>query len=150
MELGNLIFGHSRGLYPIERKSFEEFFGQKFTELLDAVHCDSYGHYMGNNPAFKSLLGGFKCEFFEINPYYWGECDCDASSGSPHKSYCSLNIPNFVYRVKGGKDIEIRWYKYPFRDSYSNVKISDELFSSIMSNCMDYVKSLTLKEQDVL
>ena len=146
MELGNLIFGHSRGNYPIDRKSFENTFSKDFTTLLEAINCDSYGYYNGYNKSLRTNLGGFKCDLFEINPYYWGDCDCgaDETCNEHHKDTCSLVIPNFIYKAKTGETIEIRWYKYPFRDSYSNVEISKELFSAIMKNCISFVKTLNV------
>ena len=98
MELGNLLYGHSRGNYSIDRIKFEKLFGKSFTKLLNILKCDIYGYYMGNNSTFKTKLGGFTCELFEINPYYWGECDCGYEDGVElhHQPCCSLIKPNFV------------------------------------------------------
>jgi hypothetical protein len=144
MEIGNLLFGHSRGNYPIDRESFECACSEVFKALLDVVNCDGYGHYIGNNKQFLSSLGGFQCDLFEINPYYWGECNCgaDEAGDAYHKETCSLVIPNFKYNIKDYEPIEIRWYKYPFRDSYSNIELSGEVFCSILEDCMNYIKNL--------
>lgn len=146
MEIGNLLFGHSRGVCPVDRMPFERLYSGIFNELLDIVNCDNYGHYMGKNKAFLSHLGGFQCDLFEINPYWWGECDCgcDEEAGEYHKDNCALVIPNFRYKLDNGEEFSIRWYKYPFRDSYSNMPITRELFSHIMKNCIEYAKTLDI------
>lgn len=144
MEIGNFLFGHSRGAYPIDRELFEKITLENFRSLLNVINCDGYGRYRGTNSRFRTLLGGFGCNLFEINPYYWGDCDCDANAKETHKDYCSLSIPNFKYRTNTGEVIEIRWYKYPFRDSYSNVELSAEMFASIISDCANYVKNLNI------
>jgi hypothetical protein len=75
-------------------------------------------------------------------------CDCDYDEryeswarkrGYPdgHKPDCLLVKPNFLYKPTG---FEIQWYKYPFRDSYTNKKISIENFQDITLHCIDSVR----------
>lgn len=59
IELGNLLFGCSRGEYPVPRKEFEIVFARLLMALPDS----------GGPAAFEN-------ETFVIRPYYWGECDC--------------------------------------------------------------------------
>jgi len=40
MELGNAIFGHSRGNYPIDRESWSNVF---FNNFIYEINADAYG-----------------------------------------------------------------------------------------------------------
>ena len=94
MELGNMIFGNSRGEYPIEdRENWQD----KFWEIFDDVF-DYYGYYekFKEDPEHTTDRGGYENDVFLINPYYWGEDDDIAV------------LPNFVYKPVGW---EIQWYK---------------------------------------
>ncbi len=110
MELGNMFFGNSRGLYAVEpRMDYQEPFGEFLHKLgLDYHASDEHGHGMDN-------------DVFTIRPYYWGEDDAIAE------------LPNFVYKPTG---LEISWYKYPMRDAYSNMDVSVEDFKAILNDCL--------------
>lgn len=62
MELGNMMFGNSRGSFPIERSVGWEI---ELDRLFNAYspEPDHYG------PRFEN-------EIFMVLPYYWGECTC--------------------------------------------------------------------------
>lgn len=65
MELGNMIFGHSRGEISLPRS---EGFEDELMRLFRAYSKDgdfalSYGPEFSNNT-------------FEVHPYYWGDCTC--------------------------------------------------------------------------
>ena len=64
MELGNLVFGHSRGEYPVPRTDFY-YYNQLFRlfEAIDPKYDHSYGLEFEN-------------EVFSTFPYYWGDCTC--------------------------------------------------------------------------
>jgi len=65
MELGNMIFGNSRGNYPVDRGLQDE-----FCRLLEGIGFDSYGcHDFTEEWAFEN-------DVFRIQPYYWGDCTC--------------------------------------------------------------------------
>lgn len=152
-ELGNLLFGHSYGEYPIEdREKFQE----KFWELLE-MGFDSYG-YIDNdklekyaqikesnltnrdiypedsrpvkeNPDYKPRLHYFDNGVFMINPYYWGDAED------------LMDFPNFIYYgVTAEENVEFRWYKYPWRDSYVSKNISYKDFCKIVDKCKDSLK----------
>lgn len=140
-----MIFGHSRGSFPIERESWEINVMGMWNTLLNVIPCDHYGYYEGKKEYHQTKLGGFTCDLFEINPYYWGECDCGAEENGCdyHTDTCSLCIPNFIYRSKNESDpVTIQWYKYPFRDSYANREISPDEFANILMDCYNYIKSM--------
>lgn len=113
MELGNLMFGNSRGEYAVEpRREYQDaFFG-----FLDANGWD--GHAIRTDNCDDPC--NFENDTFIIRAYYWGE-DEDIAA-----------LPNFVYKPTG---LEISWYKYPMRDAYSNQGVSLEQFIEILADC---------------
>ena len=116
MELGNLMFGNSRGEYAVvPRMEYQE----AFCEFLESIGCDGYG--------WNHRIAGNKTEtdMFIVRPYYWGE---DVSEAA---------LPNFVYKPTG---LEIRWYKYPMRDAYSNQDVSVDDFKAILAKCRESIK----------
>lgn len=135
-ELGNILFGHSFGNFPItDREKFES----KFMELLD-LGFDSYGHVVDDDleklyvktkesasgpvtfleETYTPHLHYFDNGTFMLNPYYWGD----------EGDLCEY--PNFIYYPA---NLEIRWYKYPLRDSYCNIDISYDDFCKIVDEC---------------
>lgn len=119
MELGNLMFGNSRGLYHVEpRMDYQE----AFCMFLDENGFDFYGYNE------LTSAGSFETGTFILRPYYWGE-DEDIAA-----------LPNFVYKPTG---LEISWYKYPMRDAYSNQDVSIETFVEILADCERSMKEGT-------
>lgn len=120
MELGNLLFGNSRGEFPIDRQAYQDIFNL----WLHDHGFDGYGYPETDIRAAKCKKDGdssyFENDMFIIRPYYWGEDETIAEK------------PNFVYKPK---NIEISWYKYPFRDSYSNVELTEGLLQEILDEC---------------
>lgn len=115
MELGNLMFGNSRGEYAVEpREEYQE----PFARFLDTLGLDYHG--------MDDRGDGIDNETFTIRPYYWGEDEAIAE------------LPNFVYKPTG---LEISWYKYPMRNAYSNQDVSVEDFKAILDNCVKAVRS---------
>lgn len=112
MELGNLMFGHSRGAYAVQPR---EIYQDLFCEFLFAHNSDGYGYFDAANSS-----GCFENDTFAVRPYYWGDDETIA------------NLPNFVYKPTG---LEIRWYKYPMRDAYSNMDVSPSDFRKILDEC---------------
>ena len=104
------MFGNSRGEYAVEpREEYQE----SFACFLDALGFDYHGH--------DERGDGMDNDVFTIRPYYWGEDEVIAE------------LPNFVYKPTG---LEIRWYKYPMRDAYSNQDVSVEEFKEILKACL--------------
>ena len=113
MEIGNAIFGNSRGTYEVPREQFED----AFFLLLKKIGLDGYGY---SEKGWNKNYATFENDTFLIRPYYWGYDDSIAS------------LPNFVYKPT---NFEIQWYKYPFRDSYMNQNISIKQFKEIIKRC---------------
>lgn len=192
MELGNMLFGNSRGTYAVER---EDAMWAQLKRLADALECDTY------------FSPGFENDVFAVRPYCWGDCDCgyedkewewsanhkhsnecyqtdynklpdygydthgracreiDArklhkkhgipwrgmrgiathctcghdkswrkwSTENHHSVTCCTVLPNFHFKPTGFK---LRWYKYPLRDSYSNVKCNLSLLRGMVHECI--------------
>lgn len=142
MELGNVLMGNSRGKFETADRNLVE--STEWAELCDVISFDGYscGHKVDAN-----RYGGIKCSLFEIRPYYWGDCDCgiDEDSTEEHKEHCSLLKHNFVHNPSG---LELDWYKYPFRDSYTNLEISTMELRKIFHECAEACKKMMLISSD--
>ena len=121
-ELGNLAFGHSRGEYAVDRDEFQEL----FYAFLDRNDFDAYGHHFdlnkGQVPYDEEDHSTFKNGTFIIRPYYWGD------------NLRIQKLPNFHYLPT---DLQIHWYKYALRDSYSNREFTKGEFIKILKDCED-------------
>lgn len=127
MELGNLLFGNSRGRFEVPRGIGEDDFAwqETFRDFMDEIGLDGYA-YIENKELekYKTERGGFENDIFAINPYYWGEDEN------------IMREPNFIYKPTG---LTIDWYKYPLRDSYSNKKITFEELNEILKKCKESI-----------
>lgn len=89
MELGNMIFGHSRGQDEIPR---EDEWHEPLSAVLEACGCDSYGW-----PRFEN-------DTFMVQGYDWdAECDCGFSERTdawhkahPHAPECYDSVMNKI------------------------------------------------------
>lgn len=122
MEIGNFLFGNSRGEFPIDREKFQPL----FEEFFEKAGIDNYGHgyekdgcpseyIVEDDPTNISV----KTDVFLIRPYYWGDDESIA------------NLPNFKYG-----DIEICWYKYALRDAYSNKELTVDEVKEMLNKCL--------------
>ena len=119
MELGNALFGNSRGIYYVEpRMDYQD----AFCYFLRDNGFDVYGYMVDHESDYPSIDN----DTFTIRPYYWGD---DESI---------MALPNFVYKPTG---LEIQWYKYPMRDAYSNQDVDLETFKKILEECSKSLKS---------
>lgn len=116
MELGNLLFGHSRGSYEFpDRDIVDSHAWQLILELTD-----SDGYMFTEDEGHKNSRGGYEDDVVAMRPYWWGDSDDPEA-----------NKPNLVYKPTG---FEIMWYKYPFRDSYMNQDLTyDEVIDVFMN-----------------
>jgi len=137
MELGNMLFGHSRGNYPVNRDLQDDWY-----EILGEVWEENLPDTYDN---FENSCVNFENDTFKIVPYWWGDCTCGADEYNftrpedakreeykQHCDDCMLIVPNFLYKPTG---FEIRWYKYPMRDSYMNYDITDDEMRGIFREC---------------
>ena len=125
MELGNMLFGNSRGEFPIpDRESWQNIFWEYFGDYFDYHAC-----YMNSteDSSHTTDRGGYENDIFLINPYYWGEDEKIAEQ------------PNFIYKPT---EFEMQWYKYPLRDTYMNQNISLEYAEKIWKFCIESMKEV--------
>lgn len=66
MEVGNMLFGHSRGSYPVPR---EDAWLRPLLRLFEA-------YAPGRDNSWREFSVDFENETFVVFPYYWGECTC--------------------------------------------------------------------------
>lgn len=125
MELGNLIFGNSRGSFEVDREWQDTFY-----EFLENAGFDGYGNVSKEElkvhlkTVEKSDYGHmqiFDNGVFKLFPYYWGEDEK------------LENIPNFII---ADMNYELSWYKYPLRDSYANKLLTYDEFKSALDKCL--------------
>lgn len=109
MELGNIVFGNSRGKYPIDREKYNEL----FHTFLRECSFDTYGYHERYKETYDNSV-------FRIRPYYWGD-DVDI-----------MELPNFTFKPL---NLTINWYKYPLRDSYSNISLNFIDFEKMLLVC---------------
>jgi hypothetical protein len=93
MELGNIIFGNSRGNYCLPDRDLVNC--KEWNNLTDIVCGEGDYHGFAKDGLPSGDSGGFYNEVFAINPYYWGDCTCgfddeefDWSENHKHKSDC--------------------------------------------------------------
>lgn len=125
MELGNMIWGNSRGEFPVSRGKWQT----AFIKFLENIGLDSYGYVplwsSDELKKYQTSNGGFENNIFIINPYYWGEDENEAIK------------PNFIFKSTG---YELKWYKYPLRDAYANAEVDFDTFVNMLNTCLNSVK----------
>lgn len=133
IELGNAMFGHSRGMFKVERSGEWQ---EAFWKMLNGAGFDHYGNYGYDDDGNKIEDAphrdcvkkcpnkrrdfGFENDTFVIRPYYWG-----GNSRAARR-------PNFVFKPTG---YQMKWYKYPLRDAYANRDLSLDEFKAMLSVC---------------
>jgi hypothetical protein len=78
MELGNMLFGVSRGEYEVSRD-----WQDTFWNLLDALGVEDYVDY--------------DCDLFELHGYWWGDED-DPRASRPNFTYKPLGYELMWYK----------------------------------------------------
>jgi hypothetical protein len=114
MELGNMVFGHSRGEVQMPRQSgFEDELLRLIEELPGGKNAGGYGVHFSN-------------DVFEMHPYCWCDKeDCPQCETGEQA--------NFLYKPTG---YEIRWYKYILRDAYASAPMKIGKFSEMIDACI--------------
>jgi hypothetical protein len=103
--------------YPVDRDSY---YTEIFTWFLNQIGCSETGIY---SKSTNFDHNGYENEIFRVSPFCW--CLEDGGCKNCH-------MPNFWYKPD---NFQIRWYKYPFRDSYSNKPFNLEYFVKILIEC---------------
>lgn len=111
MELGNLIFGHSRGEFPIPDRTL---YRELMQPLLDALGTDSRGVDFSN-------------DVFEMRPYCWCGSETCSQCGDVQTQF------NFVHHPTG---LQMSWYKYALRDAYANQELTEVKFKEVIVSCI--------------
>jgi len=124
MELGNAVFGHSRGEHPIDRDVFQD----PFCYYLDLMGLNNW----------DSTWYDYKNEVFEYRPYAWS-CECENYTEDSYNidHDCEFIKPNFKHYKSG---LIINWYKYPLRDSYSSFPLTPFSLHDIMEDCLESIR----------
>ena len=143
MELGNMIFGNSSmDSNPVDRDSFTTL----FHSYLSYMNFNHYGSFEDDSHEWRQSrwpddvkkkineYGKYENDVFSLFPYYWGECECESELIHVHNKSCPCNWPNFHYKPT---DLKIEWYKYPFRDSFSNKPFTVEEFVTMLDHCVE-------------
>ena len=73
MEIGNYLFGNSRGNFPFPDRDIAN--SKEWTNLLKAINADMYGCTNSLNENEYMLRKNNEI-IFSIMPYYWGDCTC--------------------------------------------------------------------------
>lgn len=125
MEIGNMIWGNSRGEFPVSRGKWQD----AFTKFLENIGLDSYGYVprwsSDELKKYQNARGGLENDVFIINPYYWGDDEDE------------MTKPNFIFKETG---YELQWYKYPLRDSYANAEVDFDTFVDMLNTCLNSVQ----------
>lgn len=116
-ELGNLLFGHSRGKFFIDRATFQK----PFENFLHAMDADVYGYPSTPVDRKQASDPTIETDVFLIRPYCWDDSDP------------AVDMPNFVYKPAG---IQISWYKYALRDAYCSHDLTPEQFQAMLDHCL--------------
>lgn len=118
MELGNALFGHSRGEYVVDRNGEA---CDLLNDLMSELGFDGYGRIRedvdAGDPTVKRILAvtarGVEVHGVQgggtlllTRSYWWGDDE------SPEAGLPNLEVPSMGFQLS--------WYKYMFRDAYSN------------------------------
>lgn len=138
MEIGNLLFGNSRGKYEFPDRKLVE--SKSWRDLVTALGADEYMYIPNKDQWLDELVildtygqwNFYNKEgqvLFQIFPYYWGD---DEKLRAQH---------NFVYKPGTPEELAIDWYKYPFRDAYMSSPVSKTELKRIFEECAAIVKA---------
>lgn len=117
-EIGQFLAGVPFSRYELPR---DEKYQDVFQLWLNSLGFDDYGDWVDSKLIpFIDKNGRFHNGTFAIMPYYWGDDEKIAA------------IPNFIYFPE---NIQIFWYKYPFRGATISENLSPEEFREMLKKC---------------
>lgn len=126
MEIGNRLFGNSRGDFAVDR-SLQDL----FVSALSQAGFDEYGFRHGWESDREAPTPynehATATHHFVIQPYIDDDLDN------------AVICPNFFDRVTG---LKLRWYKRPLRDSYANYDLTREMLEPILKRLVEECASL--------
>lgn len=126
MEIGNRLFGNSRGDFAVDRGLQD-----LFIDALERAGFDGYGFrrtWESEAPAPAPYNAqATATHHFVIQPYVHDDLDN------------ATLAPNFLDRVTG---LKLRWYKYPLRDSYANYELTEEMLVPILERLVEECQGL--------
>lgn len=149
MELGNMIWGNSRGVYPLDRGTYEDI----FQGFLEDIGLDGYGNNV--HPEFNNLTEApynssvIENETFSIFPYYWGDCTCGFED--MYNEACSLwfkqnQHSKDCYQTKL-EEAKVNSGKYTLDETFDYLKYTGELnFSEEMDWEREFIYKPLLEE----
>lgn len=132
MELGNMVFGHSRGQHRIPRR---EGWHTRFGYLRELLE-----ERVGSDPA--RVGPDFENDTFVVRPYYWGECQCgyveamrEFEESIDHRGDCYQTEKRQMEREAGVRD--------------KSGSLSDELEYEVRRNRQDQIYDLLTDKYDL-
>lgn len=130
MELGNMIFGNSRGHYEVNRNLQDE-----WHSYMQECGFDTYGYHEQSDDD-----GIFQNDVFWIKPYYWGDCTCGFdeldyiwSKENSHSEDCYQSELEREKLAAGGLlNAEFGWIERPGNVTYDDWrKIERGIYSKL-------------------
>lgn len=172
MELGNLLFGNSRGTYPVPRVPRFKAGIERLCEAVNAYRATVQG--VAYDESITPDVPTFDTPVFALRPYYWGECTCsygpaeyaweDAHS---HTAACAgMGACDCGYEAAWREfiavhdhapdcalvlpnfhykpeDYRLSWYKYPLRDAYASHNLTPAQFETLVDACLASLRPKT-------
>jgi hypothetical protein len=120
---------HTPECFITRLQEFEEELKTEYTPYVDPEFIDlvsTWAKENGYSPGWEGSAVHCDCGLIDK----WNSW----SSKHDHDPSCPIVRPNFLYKPTG---FAIKWYKYPLRDSYSNIKISYRELRKIVQHCLD-------------
>lgn len=126
MEIGNALFGISRGEFPIER---EEGFEEELFRLFDVIAPDS-------SDSWREYGMDFENGVFSVFPYYWGDCTCGFDEKDSQWSEENAHEPHcYQSALKQALDEWLKENPEPeaemFNTSFEEVETGITLFTAV-------------------
>ena len=133
-------------VHGVERGSLQSL----FYNITSEMGFDEYAKYESSNLEDNT----FENDVFLLRPFSWKDIDCSCGLDEEESDlyyskegenidttlgfhaiecYCSSDrVVNFWYKPT---NLKINWYKYPFRDAFSNQKVTYDYLEAILKHC---------------
>lgn len=114
LELGQMLFGNATEKFPVP---LESWFDGLFQLLIETIKQKTGDKSFGWQHDFSN-------DYFTMRSYYWGDEE-------------EMEKPNFEIP---SENFRLTWYKYPFRGSYANERITPQMWNDLIQNCLESLK----------